>query len=996
MASSDKWEDFKKEVLDSIDVENFYEIVKPGGVKSRSGDEVACLCCFHEDGNPSMSINAKTKQFQCMGCDAHGTIIDIWMLHIGLEPFQHGEPFKQALLDLGQQRGIKPPQAKKATRPPIDASKVAKWHEQLMSNGCPAKRWLNEKRGLLDETLVQFKIGWDGERNTIPVHDERGNIVNIRRYNAKHKDKMYNYTDGQWKGYGTARVYGARDLLQRDCEEVFITEGEWDRILLEQYGFPAVTGTHGCKTFRPEWARYFKGRNVRIVYDCDKDGREGVEKKVLPILTKPENQPAEIKVIWLPLEGSKQCKDVTDYFLKEGHTPEEFRALVDAAEPVELQKPEEQDTTLYPLESLAQIDHTDYIDRRISCELVVCGETSETFHAPTKFRVVRCSEMDSGKCFDCKEPIELGPDDPAYIGVCMSTDDQVERQLRRVCCDQGKRPKIEILQKTVVREFFANQRVERVIQAGNEGELSNLNQEMVEKKVYLKANSDEVVKTQGYKVEGWVRSHPKTQQVVLLIDKIEPLEESFEMFKVNDETREHLKLFQEYSIPDLLKFLSERVTRVYERDDLLLGMLLTLCSIRRFTFQDEKNVRGWMCLSVIGDSGTAKSQSILNLSNWAGVGDVFSGLTGSRTGLAYGLSEHKQKGWQIRVGRYPSNTRRVLVLDEAQEIEPDDLSKIGKAMDEGWLQIDRIASKGYESETRLIALANPKRDRTIDMNSFGCESIKGVYIKMMIRRFDLCLFASSGDIKDKSVYNRHVDLTAEPNMPLTREALRSLFFFAWSRTPDQVQFTRAGEEAALQRADVMSDKFGHCTDLPIVAPADFRKTLARMAVAAAVLDGAYTTDYSGVVIRPEHVTFVADWMDRLYSMPNCALDTYSKNARASNEFRQSEVERYMEEKLDRAFKNCTNEGEAEENRRKFLLMHRIIRDQQSVRSGELVDLLDAKREWVSRKLSIWKRLQLIKSGPYGYQKTPKFVKWLRVIAEDDRFGDVMKDSIDLE
>jgi len=989
MASSNQWEDFKQEVLDALDAKKLCEEAL-GPCSSHSGDEMVFLCNFHEDTNPSMCVNEVKKGFKCQACGKEGSLIDIWMQHKDL-------PFKEALLDLGHEMSIKAPQSKsKEGKPPIDAGKVTKWHEQLIGNGCPARKWLNEKRGLHDETLVKYQIGWDGDRNTIPIRDERGNIVNVRRYNAKNKAKMINFVDGKHKYGSPARLYGVHDLIKRDCEEVFLSEGEWDRILNEQHGFPTVTGTHGCKTFRPEWARFFKGKNVRIVYDCDKEGRLAVEQKVLPVLTRPENQPAEIKVIWLPLEGSPQCKDLTDYFIKEGHTAEDFRALVDATDPIELLQLDERDTTLHELESLVQIDHTDFIDRRVKVELVVTGLTSETFHAPTEFRVVRCSEMDAGKCFSCQNPIKIGTDDPAFIGVCMSNDDTVERLLRRICCDQGKRPKIEILKKTVVREFFANQRVERVIQSGDESGLSNMNQEMVEKKVYLKANSDEHVKAQGYLVEGWVRSHPKTQQVVLLVDKIDPLEESFEMFKVNDETREHLKLFQEYSIPDLLKFLSERVTRVYERDDLLLGMMLTLCSIRRITFQQEKDVRGWICMSVIGDSGTAKSQTILNLSNWAGVGDVFSGLTGSRTGLAYGLSEHKQKGWQIRVGRYPSNTRRVLVLDEAQEIEPEDLAKIGKAMDEGWLQIDRIASKGYESETRLIALANPKRDRTIDMNSFGCESIKGVYIKMMIRRFDLCLFASSGDIKDKSVYNRHVDLSAEPNMPLTREALRSLFFFAWSRTQSQVKFAKGAEEAALDLAYVMSEKFGICHDLPIVAPADFRKTLARMAVAFAVLDGSFNDDYSGVVIRPEHVEFVASWMDRLYSMPNCALDTYSKNARATNEFRESEVERYMEEKLDRAFRHATNEGEAEENRRKFLLMHRIIRDQQSVRNSELVDLLDATKMWVSRKLSAWKRLQLIKSGPYGYQKTPKFVKWLRVIAADDRFKDAFTSSVDYE
>ena len=982
---NDKWEEFKQEVLSTIDVESFCEEVL-GQVKGRSGDELSFLCCFHEDTNPSMSVNTVTKLFKCHACGKDGSIIDIWMKHKDLG-------FKDALLDLGQQKGIKAPQSKKPINPPIDSALVIKWHEQLMSNGCTAKRYLNEKRGLLDETLVRFQIGWDGDRNTIPVRDSRGNIANIRRYNAKNKAKMLNYATGEYKYGSPARLYGSHDLVKNDCEEVFLAEGEWDRIINEQYGFPTVTGTHGCKTFRVEWCRFFKGRKLRIVYDCDKEGREAVE-KILPIIIKPENQPAEVKVIWLPLAGTKDDKDLSDYYIKHGHTADDFRALVEAAEAVQLQQESQRDDTLHVLGSLAQVDHTDYIDRRVEVELVVCGETSETFHAPTKFQVVKCSE--EHKCFNCTKPFTLAPDDPAFIGVCMSNDEQVERLLRRVCCDQGKRPKIEILEKTIVREFFANQRVERVIQAGNEHELSNINQEMVEKKIYLKANSDETVRTQGYKVNGWVRSHPKTQQVVLLVDEIEPLEESFEQFKVNDETIEHLKLFQEHTIPDLQKFLSDRVTRVYERNDLLLGMLLTLCSIRRFTFQGEKNVRGWMCLSVIGDSGTAKSQTILNLSNWTGVGDVFSGLTGSRTGLAYGLSEHKQKGWQIRVGRYPGNTRRVLVLDEAQEIEPEDLAKIGKAMDEGWLQIDRIASKGYESETRLIALANPKKDHTIDMNSFGCEAIKGVYIKMMIRRFDLCLFASSGDIEDRSVYNRKVDLNAPVNMPLTPEALRSLIFFAWSRTPENVQFTAAAEDMVLNRADYMNKKFGHCTDVPIVAPADFRKTLARISVAFAVLDGCFTDDYSGVVIRPSQVEYVSSWMDRIYSRPNCALDTYSDNARATNEFKELEVDKYMEESLDKAFSSSTNQSEAKENRRKFLLMHRIVRDQVSVRNSELVDLLDVRKDWVSKRLSVWKRLQLIKSGPYGYQKTPKFVKWLRVISTDKRYQDVFTNSVECE
>jgi hypothetical protein len=99
----------------------------------------------------------------------------------------------------------------------------------------------------------------------------------------------------------------------------------------------------------------------------------------------------------------------------------------------------------------------------------------------------------------------------------------------------------------------------------------------------------------------------------------------------------------------------------------------------------------------------------------------------------------------------------------------------------------------------------------------------------------------------------------------------------------------------------------------------------------------------------------------------------------------SEVERYIEENLENGFRYIGDPTEREENKRKWVRMHRIMRDQQSIRNGELVDLLDVPKHWVSRRLSVWKKKQLIRSGPYGYQKTPKFVKWLRVIATHERF-----------
>ncbi|GAI47863.1 unnamed protein product, partial [marine sediment metagenome] len=39
-------------------------------------------------------------------------------------------------------------------------------------------------------TIKKYKIGWDGNRNTIPIYDEKGVLRNIRRYNQKKPEKM--------------------------------------------------------------------------------------------------------------------------------------------------------------------------------------------------------------------------------------------------------------------------------------------------------------------------------------------------------------------------------------------------------------------------------------------------------------------------------------------------------------------------------------------------------------------------------------------------------------------------------------------------------------------------------------------------------------------------------------------------------------------------------------------------------------------------------------
>ena len=190
-------------------------------------------------------------------------------------------------------------------------------------------QYLKDKRGLTEESIAKFEIGWDvgRERNTIPVYvpgPMGKTLVNIRMHNSKKTPKTLN-----WAGSGAARLYGADRLAAAPPgSTVIITEGEFDCMLAEQEtGYIGVSPTNGAKTFQPDWVKLFHGHHVVAVYDCDKEGREAVAGLVLPVFQKAveSGQVLSIKVIWLYPGSDKAHKDMTDWITKDGGSGEELK-----------------------------------------------------------------------------------------------------------------------------------------------------------------------------------------------------------------------------------------------------------------------------------------------------------------------------------------------------------------------------------------------------------------------------------------------------------------------------------------------------------------------------------------------------------------------------------------------------------------------------------------------------------------------------------------------
>lgn len=141
-----------------------------------------------------------------------------------------------------------------------------------------ALRDLCASRGLSAATLRRWGVGWDGKQYTIPMpsFENAKSLVDLRRYHIGGKSIA---TPSCKSG-----VLGARLLQDRTSGVVYIMEGEWDTMAMDEclrannVSNTPVVGVCGAGVFKPEWSSLFENRNIVMCYDNDDAGVSGTRR----------------------------------------------------------------------------------------------------------------------------------------------------------------------------------------------------------------------------------------------------------------------------------------------------------------------------------------------------------------------------------------------------------------------------------------------------------------------------------------------------------------------------------------------------------------------------------------------------------------------------------------------------------------------------------------------------------------------------------------------
>ena len=166
-----------------------------------------------------------------------------------------------------------------------------------------ARNWLAARK-LTETTLKKFRIGYDMDRQSIviPYMNALGDIRTFRWRSIERNHEGPKYLQPKGDGLHLFRVSASRK------PRVWLTEGEFDCMVLEQEGFDAV-GVPGASGFKEEWAYLFAYCDmVTVVFDGDEPGVEGAQRisRVLsPFVDK-------LRLVKMPVG-----KDVNDLYIED-------------------------------------------------------------------------------------------------------------------------------------------------------------------------------------------------------------------------------------------------------------------------------------------------------------------------------------------------------------------------------------------------------------------------------------------------------------------------------------------------------------------------------------------------------------------------------------------------------------------------------------------------------------------------------------------------------
>jgi len=951
-----------------------------GGVEDKKGSgNVSCpnkTGHLGDDLHPSMSVNNETGGFNCFTCGEKGYFTQFFYKYIKgdiIEFIEKTSPLKKSHYDESDAM-IRQQDKEYASiltiieknRPTFESSNkysedsedvitipngfeiVQECCERLHNTPSALAYWLRN-RGVEEHYLKLLHIGLDESGAfTIPLITANGEVLNIKHYNpiASNKADKWVYP---FIGFPTNAPI-PRDNFS--YPRIVLVEGEPDMIMGFGNGIEGIATLGSCsnvdvdKVFgKANAEQVFLNKDVVIVFDSDQAGIEGAYKLAKNIyqyakqikiinLDKSEINPKGLDPEVINERGKRVETDLTDWFRKNGFTPEtlrEFWGVVDATDSFILDEDraavkrhkisisEAQKSRYYTMdgskeiEMMAQISSIDGVPfnipskLRFSCPKLkdpeynnpCCRECDITGRKEFTGKPVKSFDIEISIGYseeDAEGSVTMKPND--ILGIVnkkreqmydnLKTSLKISRRCQRVELNDIEQVRISLM--TVVNSTTGYKDSGKSMNDDSEDIASSalVDSEIEVFVVHDHRNMVNLEVNKPYKVIGHVTKSWDYSYNVVFAKRIDPMETSMDRFKIDKKMHDHLKqVFQpkewtKKSVSEALEYRYDAFSGaagLTGRNNLFFINDLAFFSQIQVNNKDilPGDTRGWVEVFIIGDSRCGKSVATNFLHRHYQFGEIIGSSSAmSRAGIIGGVTRTSSGRNSLSWGKVPKNNGGLVTFDETSSIDLNLLRDMTDMRSGGVASVNMVASGSAYARTRKIFLSNTRSQKFgYGSNVGGVPVLQDLFGEdAVITRFDFGTLVRASDVDMTKIESRYTPISIEFNSQSCQNLLR----YSATRNPRLVRYEQGFNDAVQDAAIRMSKKYSETTYLPNM---EIRGRFLRCANAmAGILYSVDDDDIETLVVRNCFVEYLEKMFDQEFK-GNLQFDDYTRMERDS-------------------------------------------------------------------------------------------------------------------
>lgn len=306
----------RAQILDQFDQTNLKKV----------GYEFAARCPWHDDKRPSLSISPQKNFAFCHVC-AKGVDTIGWIQD------RDGLSFTDAVIELAKRYNVEVQaadaedterferdRAERARLYTQREEQCAQYHEDLW--GSPAFEYLMG-RELSVETMLEWQLGWNGQRVMFPLCDQKGRVVGFTGRVLDDSKPKYKNSSNDAIYQKAQMVFGldkAKEEITRSGT-IVICEGQFDVIRLHQQGIKnvvAVSGSSLTKSMVEKIVRSLKVSKVVLCFDGDLGGEKAADRAIVELQEFALRGELDLQILTMP-EGTDpaDCAEAFEFLLEE-------------------------------------------------------------------------------------------------------------------------------------------------------------------------------------------------------------------------------------------------------------------------------------------------------------------------------------------------------------------------------------------------------------------------------------------------------------------------------------------------------------------------------------------------------------------------------------------------------------------------------------------------------------------------------------------------------